>query len=359
MEAAKVSKRRTFPADHGSGNDVSPSAASTTTPAAAVEEPETPLPSHLPPSPYSAALTGARRHARAGAAPASARSAGAAASEAAAAEGEAPSVDDARGGRECQKRHARKNSNGDNNNSSSNSLRSTGAATGSATTPVAAAVLQWRRARRLLWAFWRRRAVVSLRASLELRLSRLLRHTWGRRLVFAAAVVLAGLFWFLVITAVVGPAGGGGGGGRGGERGGKNGAKGSDGGERPYYRRIVGEVGVGPSLSDPWIVREIDIAAADWGSFHDGSSADGGGESGDSSGGGGGGVGASEGAAIGSEAGGGGGGRKKRDEWDGIVNGVVTGELEPVGGAKTRPKVDLLLTIFSGSTEVGTGYCCL
>lgn len=155
-------------------------------------------------------------------------------------------------------------------------------------------------------------------------------------MVFAAAVVLAGLFWFLVITAVVGPAGGGN---RGGKRGGKNGANDNGDGERPYYRRIVGEVAVGPSLSDPWMVREIDIAAADWWSFHDGSSADGG-SGADGSG-------ATE-DAIGGEEGGG----RRRDEWDGRVNGVVTGELEPVGGAKTRPKVDLLLTIFSGSTEV-------
>lgn len=332
MDAAKVSKRRTF---GGASNGVAVSAASApATPLAeamAAEEPETRPPSHLPPSPYSAAPTGTRRHARAGA---SARSATAAASEAAAAD-EASSVD-APGGGEWQKHHTRKNSNG-NSNGSSNPLRNTGAAaTGPAAAPVAAAGLLWRRARRLLWTFWRRRAVVSLRANLEHKLSRVLRHIWGRRLVFAAAVVLAGLFWFLVITAVVGPAGGGGGG--------KNGAKDGDGGERPYYRRIVGEVAVGPSLSDPWMVREIDIAAADWGSFHDGSSADGGGDGSSGSGGSGG---AREGGAIGSEAGGG----RKRDEWDGRVNGVVTGELEPIG-AKTRPKVDLLLTIFSGSTEV-------
>ncbi|CAM9480562.1 unnamed protein product [Pylaiella littoralis] len=222
----------------------------------------------------------------------------------------------------------------------------------------------WRRItlERLFWIFWRRRAGVGLRACLSHRSAKLLRRPWGRRLVTAASIVFVALLWFLAITAVVGPAGGNGSLERGGTAGGKKG--GDPGGDRDgdrhrsYYRRIVGEVAVGPSLSDPWKVREIDIAAADWGLGGDGPSDGGGvgsgsgsgsGDSGDS----GSGVSSSRDDAQGGGVRAGGSSERERgvEEWDGRVNGVITGALEPVGGAKTRPKVDLLLTIFSGRTE--------
>lgn len=210
--------------------------------------------------------------------------------------------------------------------------------------------------------------MVSLRARLRHRSARLLRHPWGRWL----ATVFVALLWFLVIKAVVGPAGGGGNhSGRGGGTKGGGADRGGveDGGRRQsYYRRIVGEVAVGPSLSDPWKVREIDIAAADWGlGGGDGplDSGGGGGGSGDNgAGGSSGSSGSSRGGRGGGGAQGGGvevGGRRKRERGEGEgeeeredvrVNRVITGALEPVGGARTRTKVDLVLTIFSGPTEV-------
>lgn len=204
---------------------------------------------------------------------------------------------------------------------------------------------------------------MGLRACLSHCSAKLLRRPWGRRLVTAASIVFVALLWFLAITAVVGPAGGNGSLERGGTAGGKKG--GDPGGDRDgdrhrsYYRRIVGEVAVGPSLSDPWKVREIDIAAADWGLGGDGPSDGGGVGSGSGSGSGGSGdsgsgVSSSRDDAQGGRVRAGGSSERERgvEEWDGRVNGVITGALEPVGGAKTRPKVDLLLTIFSGRTEV-------
>lgn len=202
-----------------------------------------------------------------------------------------------------------------------------------------------RRVRRLLWNSRWRRAAGGLRARCENRLSRLLRHRLGRRLVFAAAVLLVALLWFLVITAVAGPAGGTGGGGTGGTVGSANGGEIDGAGPRTpsYYRKISGEVGVGPSLDDPWVVRDIEIAAADWGLGGNGASDDE--DSGVATG-----VALARGVegtlVVGTGIPGG-----RREEWDGRVNSIVTGELQPVG-ARTRPKVDLLLVIFSGTSEV-------
>ena len=148
---------------------------------------------------------------------------------------------------------------------------------------------------------------------------------------------------------------------------------------------------MGPSLSDPWRVREIQIAVAEWGLGSDvpqllDEGGDGGGGGlvggfgvgGVGVGGGGGdmggvispidrssgglplgGGGASGVDGVGGDDGRGGGqGRGKGAlteeggwEWDGRVNSVMTGELVPPGG-KTRANADLLLTIFSGSTGV-------
>ncbi|CAM9628784.1 unnamed protein product, partial [Hapterophycus canaliculatus] len=213
-----------------------------------------------------------------------------------------------------------------------------------------------RRFRRLLWYSRWRGAAGRLRVRLENRLSRLLRYRWGRRLVVAAAVLLVALASFLAITAVAGPAVGGVGVGGSGTAGGANG--GGGGGEKDgtghrtpsYYRKIAGQVGVGPSMSDPWVVRDIEIAAADWGlAGVPALEKSGSGESG--------GNGAAkrvvlvgdgvEGPlAVGAAASG-----AEREKWDGRVNTIVTGDLQPVGGAKTRPKVDLLLVIFSGTSE--------
>ena len=243
-----------------------------------------------------------------------------------------------------RRRHTRNNSGGG-GGSSPFRINAGSAPTGPtrANDNVAAAAggfLCWRRTQRLLWAFWRRRTVQSLRAHVGRRLARLLRHTWGRRLVAAVSIFTVALLWFLAITAVVGPAGGGRGRRRGGGGTGKRGSGGGDGGDGhpSYYRRITVEAAVGPSLSDPWKVREIDIAAADWGDY-DGHGSSGGG------------------GGMGENGAGGEGGSGGWKEWDGQVNSVLTGELEPVGGAKTRPKVDLLLTIFSVSTEVRNNTC--
>ncbi|CAM9135253.1 unnamed protein product [Ectocarpus sp. 6 AP-2014] len=217
-----------------------------------------------------------------------------------------------------------------------------------------------RRTQRLLWTFWRRRRALAaslLGARSEIGgLSRLARYPLGRRLATAGAVLLATAFWFSVIVAVAGPATGGraaGDNNKGDDNAngsGRDGDKGAADVSRSYYRRIPGEFAVGPSLGDPWMVRDIEIATADWGleggggdasSEDDGRGGDAAGK--DSTEGG-------EGEAAGSL----GLGRrsgKRGTEWDGRVSSVVMGELEPVGTAKTRPKVDLLLTIFSGTTE--------
>lgn len=254
-----------------------------------------------------------------------------------------------RGRRDGEERHiSSRNSNG------------RGGASPSEGCGVAGARLWRRTTQRFLWIFWRRRAVVNLRARLRHRTAKLLRHPWGRRLITTAAVVFVALFWFLVITAVVGPAGG-----NSKSKKGVNGDKkgGDPGGDkdsdrhRSYYRRIDGKVAVGPSLSDPWKVREISIAAADWGLGGSGPSDDGGGggSGGDVSDSGSSGS-RSRGDAQGRRVKAGGGNKREEEEeeeeWDGRVNSVITGALEPVGRAKTRPKVDLLLTIFSGTTEV-------
>lgn len=207
----------------------------------------------------------------------------------------------------------------------------------------------------MLWAFWRRRRTLAaslLDARFEIGgLSRLARHPWGRRLATAGAVLLAGAFWFAVIVAVAGPAtGGGAAAGDNNNNDDDNGANGGGGDgdkdaaaaatvSRSYYRRIPGEFAVGPSLEDPWKVRDIEIAAADWGlegSSDDAAEIDSteGGED------------EAESLGLGRRS------AKRGAEWDGRVNSIVMGELEPVGTAKTRPKVDLLLTIFSGTTEV-------
>ncbi|CAN0264331.1 unnamed protein product [Ectocarpus sp. 12 AP-2014] len=219
-----------------------------------------------------------------------------------------------------------------------------------------------RRTQRLLWAFWRRRRALAaslLGAHSEIGgLSRFSRHhPWGRRLATAGAVLLAAAFWFAVIVAVVGPATGrrsAGDNNKGDDSangGGRDGDKGAVDVSRQYYRRIPGEFAVGPSQADPWMVRDIEIATAEWGleggGGGDASSEDDGrgGDAAeiDSTEGG-------EGEAAGSLGLGRRSGKRGR-EWDGRVNSVVLGELEPVGTAKTRPKVDLLLTIFSGTTE--------
>ncbi|CAM9154468.1 unnamed protein product, partial [Laminaria digitata] len=143
-----------------------------------------------------------------------------------------------------------------------------------AATIAAAARLLLLRSRRFLRTFWRRREVLTLRTIASSQVSALLRltHPYGPRLATAGAVLLAGLFWFLVITTLAGPPGGhpgadGGGRGSGGlSLGGTDkGGDGAGGDYQSYYTRIRGEVGVGPSLSDPWRVREIQIAVAEWG----------------------------------------------------------------------------------------------
>lgn len=199
-----------------------------------------------------------------------------------------------------------------------------------------------RRANRMIWVSRWRTSAARCRARFENRLSRLLRHRWGRRLVGTSAVFLVGFSWFLLITAVVGPAGGSGGSGGGGvTAGGEKDGAGAAQSTPSYYRKIAGDNGVGPSLSDPWVVRDIEIAAADWGVSGGAPSQDD--EEGGSR--------AAEGEAAALVVGGGAAAGVGKG-WDGRVNTIVTGELKPAGEAKTRPKVDLLLVIFSGTSEV-------
>ncbi|CAM9650364.1 unnamed protein product [Ectocarpus fasciculatus] len=262
----------------------------------------------------------------------------------------AASADASRGSRHY---HARSSSGGGGTATSSNGS--------SAAAPAAASDGRrrlLRRTQRLLWAFWRRRRALAaslLGARSEIGgLSRPARHPWGRRLAAAGAVLLAAAFWFAVIVAVAGPATGGGGAagdnnkeGASAKGSGGDGDKDAAGVSRSYYRRVPGESAVGPSLADPWMVRDIEIAAADWG-------LEGGGGGGDASseddvGGDAAEIDSMQGVAgsLGLERRSG----KRGTEWDGRVNSIVMGELEPVGTAKTRPKVDLLLTIFSGTTK--------
>lgn len=176
---------------------------------------------------------------------------------------------------------------------------------------------------------------------------------------------MASLSWFLIITAIVGPPGGkshlgsqgiigGGGVYTGGIRAGSDGQGNvADDAYRSYYTRIVSEVGVGPSLTDPWVVREIDIAAAEWDWDSADITADGDDVLADGVDGG------HQMSTIltvadregdGGDARGGHGGRGRKVEWDGRVKTVVTGDLVPEG--QSLVSADLLLTIFSGSTGV-------
>ncbi|CAM9097896.1 unnamed protein product, partial [Ascophyllum nodosum] len=209
------------------------------------------------------------------------------------------------------------------------------------------------RSRQLLWTFWRRRQVVRLRTGVSARVARLRRHPWGDRLLLATATLLAGVFWFLVIFAVAGPP-------VVGETGlgkegkdedsnyGGGGASGEDTSRTPsYYTRIVSEIGVGPSLSDPWVVREIDLAVAEWGLGLNSRPAAGVAMTSRSNG-------AGAGVLPRPQSGGAKGkgvdtGWRQEWEWDERVNGVVIGDVVPAN--TTRRHTDLLLTIFSGTTE--------
>lgn len=162
-------------------------------------------------------------------------------------------------------------------------------------------------------------------------------------------VLLTSLLWFLTLTAWAGP---------------PVSLPAGDHSSPSYYERIAGATGVGPSLRDPWVVREIDLAAADlWGQGSGGGS--------DTVGVVGGGVGgAGDGAGAARLLGGGnvvgvataeaGANRVQQREvavaggmaWDGVVNEVMMGPL--VDGNRTLPSADLLLTIFSGNTGVSS-----
>lgn len=162
----------------------------------------------------------------------------------------------------------------------------------------------------------------------------------GARLLPIVGVLLAGIFWFLLIAAVAGPP----------EENSRIAKTGENSGSRDkavhhsYYRRIVSEVGVGPSLSDPWVVKEIELAVAEWrpglnygktGVGLTGSR----------------GTAGASGMRVPLEGGGGSvGGEQSGWEWDGRVNTMVIGDVVPKG--TIRRHTDLLLTIFSGTTEV-------
>lgn len=166
----------------------------------------------------------------------------------------------------------------------------------------------------------------------------------GARLLPIVGALLAGVFWFLLIAAVAGPPVGDG---RGAKARGNNGS-GDRAGDHSYYTRIVSEVGVGPSLSDPWVVREIELAAAEWGpglgygEVGVGLTASRG-------------MAGSSGMRVPLEGGGASAGEhQSRWEWDERVNTMVIGDVVPEG--TIRRHTDLLLTIFSGTTEVSTTY---
>lgn len=200
------------------------------------------------------------------------------------------------------------------------------------------------RPRLLLWTFWRRRQVVRLRTIVSAYLLRVRRHPMGARLLPIVGVLLSGVFWFLLIAAIAGPPVGNGRSAKTGENAGRR----DKAIHHSYYRRIVSEVGVGPSISDPWVVREIELAAAEWGPGLDYGKVGVGltGSRGT--------VGASGmrvpldggGASVGEE--------QSQWEWDGRVNTMVIGDVMPKGAI--RRHTDLLLTIFSGTTEVGTAF---
>ena len=132
---------------------------------------------------------------------------------------------------------------------------------------------------------------------------------------------------------------------------GGGGASGEDTSRTPsYYTRIVSEIGVGPSLSDPWVVREIDLAVAEWGLGLNSRPAAGVAMTSRSNG-------AGAGVLPRPQSGGAKGkgvdtGWRQEWEWDERVNGVVIGDVVPAN--TTRRHTDLLLTIFSGTTEVRT-----
>lgn len=202
------------------------------------------------------------------------------------------------------------------------------------------------RVRRLLWTFWRRRqllkglgataasaAIVCHAKTLKLRQNR-----WAPTATNAAAVLAVGVLWFLLITALVGAPGN------------SSANLAESEGQPEYYKRVSG-VGVGPSLYDRWLVRDIKLAITDW---DGGDLAGGEGKFGAQRGG------AKDGAVAKRIRQ---GGRAKSegdttDRWssqvpsrsDVRVNRIATGPL--VAENTTRTKTDLLITIFSGTTRV-------
>lgn len=139
-----------------------------------------------------------------------------------------------------------------------------------------------------------------------------------------------------------------------------------------YFHRLSAAAGVGPSLGDPWVVRDIYLAAADWqGPRVDpgdvmslGARAGGGGVRGR-----GGGAGLLWGNAVGAAAVEKGvldGVQRQQPaaaaavaDWDEAVNGVFAGPL--AANNETLVHADLLLTIFSGTAKASTSerFSCL
>lgn len=115
------------------------------------------------------------------------------------------------------------------------------------------------RLRRLLWTIYRRSQLLrrmdttspSVMAAFHAGASRWRRHRREPAVVTSTAVLIAALLWFLLIIALAGPPGR------------PKGSKRGNEAYPQYYRRISG-IGVGPSLSDPWIVDEIRLAGSGW-----------------------------------------------------------------------------------------------
>lgn len=254
----------------------------------------------------------------------------------------------------------------DDNNKGADRSPKSGGSTHYSSSAAADRELPFRR-RRLLSTFWRRRTIRKIRSETSAciasvysnatksfsscplvcdrgscsksRRIKLLRKRWVPRLLAAVSVFVTGALWFVVITASAGPPEP--------REAPRNG--GNSGGPSSYYQRISGAVGIGPSIDDPWVVREIEIAAAGW---HIKTGRLGRGIGGNDAGGG---VGDGgmlsyknvDGVLVGSD------GEVQREGvggWDGEVNRIVTGPL--VANNATLPNTDLLLTIFSGNSKV-------